>query len=160
MTILVRGKSLVNSMSHYLIEQVDSAPRIRVRTCTEVVGAHGTDHLEQLTLRDSETGDTETVNAQYLFVFIGAAPLTDWLDGVVARDDRGFVLTGPDLMVEGQLPSGWPLDRPPYHLESERAGRVRGRAMSGQSRPSESRPRSAKVPWRSCSYTATWRNCE
>jgi thioredoxin reductase (NADPH) len=121
-TILVRGKSLVSSMSHYLIEQVDSAPRISVRTCTEVVGAHGTGHLEQLTLRDSVTGATETVNAQYLFVFIGAAPLTDWLDGVVARDGRGFVLTGPDLMVEGQLPSGWPLDRPPYHLETSVPG--------------------------------------
>jgi thioredoxin reductase (NADPH) len=121
-TILVRGKSLVSSMSHYLIEQVDSTPAIRVRTCTEVVGANGTDHLEQLTLRDSETGTTETVSAQYLFVFIGAAPLTDWLDGVIARDDHGFVLTGPDLTVAGTLPSGWPLDRPPYHLETSVPG--------------------------------------
>jgi thioredoxin reductase (NADPH) len=121
-TILVRGKSLVSSMSHYLIEQVESAPRIKVRTCTEVIEAHGTDHLEQLTLRDSVTGATETVNAQYLFVFIGAAPLTDWLDGVVERDKRGFVLTGPDLVANGQLPSGWPLDRPPYHLETSVPG--------------------------------------
>jgi thioredoxin reductase (NADPH) len=121
-TILVRGKSLVSSMSHYLIEQVDSAPRIKVRTCTEVIEARGTDHLEQLTLRDSVTGATETVSAQYLFVFIGAAPLTDWLDGVVARDERGFVLAGPDLAVNGQLPSGWPLDRPPYHLETSVPG--------------------------------------
>jgi thioredoxin reductase (NADPH) len=121
-TILVRGKSLLNSMSHYLIEQVESDPRIRVRTCTEVIEAHGTDHLEQLTLGDSETGATENVNAQYLFVFIGAAPLTDWLDGVVERDERGFVLAGPDLMVNGQLPSGWPLDRPPYHLEASVPG--------------------------------------
>jgi thioredoxin reductase (NADPH) len=121
-TILVRGKSLVSSMSHYLIEQVDSTPTISVRTCTEVIEAHGTDHLERLTLRDSETGATETVNAQYLFVFIGAAPLTDWLDGVIARDDHGFVLTGPDLTVAGTLPSGWPLDRPPYHLETSVPG--------------------------------------
>jgi thioredoxin reductase (NADPH) len=121
-TILVRGKSLVDSMSHYLIEQVESEPRIRVRTCTEVAEAHGTDHLERLTLRDSSTGETETVDAQFLFVFIGAAPLTDWLDGVVARDKRGFVLTGPDLVVDGQLPSGWPLDRPPYHLETSVPG--------------------------------------
>ncbi len=121
-TILVRGKSLVDSMSHYLIEQVESEPRIRVRTCTEVTEAHGTDHLERLTLRDSSTGETETVDAQFLFVFIGAAPLTDWLDGVIARDKRGFVITGPDLVVDGQLPSGWPLDRPPYHLETSVPG--------------------------------------
>ena len=86
------------------------------------VEAHGTDHLERLTLRDSATGETETVDAQYLFVFIGAAPLTDWLDGVIARDERGFVLTGPDLLVDGELPSGWPLDRPPYHLEASVPG--------------------------------------
>jgi thioredoxin reductase (NADPH) len=121
-TILVRGKSLVNSMSHYLIEQVESTPRIKVRTCTEVAEAHGSDHLEQLTLRDSNTGETEIVNAQFLFVFIGAAPLTDWLDGVVVRDERGFVITGPDLMADGQLPTGWPLDRPPYHLETSVPG--------------------------------------
>jgi len=120
-TILVRGPSLTKSMSHYLIEQVESNPAIRVRTCTEVVEAHGTDHLEQLTLRDANTGATETVDTQYLFVFIGAAPLTEWLDEVVARDDHGFVLAGPDL-AGAKLPSGWPLDRPPYHLETSVPG--------------------------------------
>jgi thioredoxin reductase (NADPH) len=121
-TILVRGNSLTNSMSHYLIEQIQNIPAIKVRTSTEVVEAHGTDHLEQLTLRDSESGKTETVDAQYLFVFIGAAPLTEWLDGVLARDDHGFVLTGPDLLRDGELPPGWPLDRAPYHLESSVPG--------------------------------------
>jgi thioredoxin reductase (NADPH) len=121
-SILVRSNSLTKSMSHYLIEQVDNIPAIKVRTCTEVVEAHGTDHLERLTLRDSNTGETQTVDAQYLFVFIGAAPLTDWLDGVVVRDDHGFVLAGPDLVVGDQLPSGWPLDRAPYHLESSVPG--------------------------------------
>ncbi len=87
MTILVRAPSLTKSMSHYLIEQVQSVPAIKVRTCTEVAQAHGSDHLEQLTLRDSNTGELETVDAQWLFVFIGAAPLTDWLDGVVQRDE-------------------------------------------------------------------------
>jgi thioredoxin reductase (NADPH) len=120
--ILVRAPSLTKSMSHYLIEQVDSMPAITVRTCTEVAEAHGTNHLEQLTLRDSDSGKTETVDAQYLFVFIGAAPLTDWLGDVVARDDHGFVLTGPDLVVGGELPAGWPLDRAPYHLESSVPG--------------------------------------
>ena len=109
-------------MSHYLIEQVENIPAIKVRTCTEVAEAHGTDHLEQLTLRDSNTGATETVPAQYLFVFIGAAPLTDWLDGVVVRDDHGFIIAGPDLLVDGKPPAGWPLDRPPYHLESSVPG--------------------------------------
>jgi thioredoxin reductase (NADPH) len=121
-TILVRGPSLTKSMSHYLIEQVESFPNITVRTCTEVVEAHGTDHLERLTLRDANTGETEAVDAGYLFAFIGAAPLTDWLDGVLIRDDHGFVLAGPDLLVDGELPPGWPLDRAPYHLESSVPG--------------------------------------
>jgi thioredoxin reductase (NADPH) len=121
-TILVRSPSLSKSMSHYLIEQVENVPAISVRTCAEVVEAHGTDHLERLTLRDSTTGKTETVDAQYLFAFIGAAPLTDWLKDVVVRDDHGFVVAGPDLVVGGELPSGWPLDRPPYHLESSVPG--------------------------------------
>src|SRR5262249_8907348 len=91
-TILIRGPSLGKSMSHYLGEQIDQVPAIRVRTCTEIAEAHGDGHLERLTLRDSETGDTEVVDAGWLFVFIGAAPLTGWLDGVVHRDERGFVL--------------------------------------------------------------------
>jgi thioredoxin reductase (NADPH) len=121
-TLLVRGPSLTKSMSHYLIEQVENVPNITVRTCTEVVGARGDGHLEGLTLRDANTGETEDVPAQHLFVFIGAAPLTDWLDGVVERDDHGFVLTGPDLAVDGQPPEEWPLDRAPYHLEASVPG--------------------------------------
>jgi thioredoxin reductase (NADPH) len=121
-TILVRGASLEKSMSHYLIQQVEAIDSITVRTCTEVAEAHGRDHLEKLTLRDSRTGETETVPAEWLFVFIGAAPLTGWLEGVVARDERGFVLTGPDLVSDGERPRGWPLDRAPYHLETSVPG--------------------------------------
>jgi thioredoxin reductase (NADPH) len=121
-TILVRGPSLRKSMSHYLIEQIEHVPVIRVRTCTEIAEAHGDDHLERLTLRDSDTGGTEVVDAQWLFVFIGAAPLTGWLDGVVHRDERGFVLAGPDLAATGERPAGWPLDRAPYHLETSVPG--------------------------------------
>ncbi len=121
-TILVRGPSLERSMSYYLVQQIRNIPTISVRTCTEVIGAEGTDHLERLTLRDTSTGETETVGAQWLFLFIGAAPLTDWLEGVVERDPNGFVVAGPDLSVEGQQPRGWALDRAPYHLETSVPG--------------------------------------
>jgi thioredoxin reductase (NADPH) len=121
-TLLVRGRSLEDSMSYYLIQQLAQVDRISVRTCTEVVEAHGEDHLEKLTLRNNATGEVETVDAGYLFVFIGAAPRTDWLDGVVTRDERGFVVAGPDLLVESARPSGWILDRPPFHLETSVPG--------------------------------------
>jgi thioredoxin reductase (NADPH) len=121
-TMLVRGPSLQRSMSYYLIQQIENIPNISVRTCTEVVEAGGHDHLESLTLRNTATGETEKADAQWLFLFIGAAPLTDWLDGIVTRDDRGFVIAGPDLSVEGRKPRGWALDRAPYHLETSVPG--------------------------------------
>jgi thioredoxin reductase (NADPH) len=121
-TLLVRAASLDASMSYYLIQQIAAVPNISVRTCTEVVGAEGDEHLEHLVLRDSTTGQREVVDAQFLFVFIGAAPRTDWLDGVVFRDARGFVIAGPDLAVDGGAPRSWMLDRPPYHLETSVPG--------------------------------------
>ena len=120
-TLVVRGKSLEDSMSYYLTQQIAAIANITVRTCTEVVSARGTDHLEELTLRDNVTGATEIAPTKMLFVFIGAVPHTEWLDGVVTRDPKGFVLAGPDLTVEGQ-PQGWTLDRPPYHLETNVPG--------------------------------------
>ncbi|MET7482122.1 FAD-dependent oxidoreductase [Streptomyces sp. NPDC005538] len=121
-TLLVRGSSLAASMSYYLIQQINEAENISVRTGTVVDAVHGSDHLEQLTLRDTESGKTELVDAQWMFVFIGAAPLTDWLDGAVARDERGFILAGPDLTADGKPPADWELDRPPYHLETNIPG--------------------------------------
>ena len=121
-TLLVRGSALERSMSYYLVKQIENIPTINVRCCTEVVGAEGTDHLENLTLRNTANGDTEIVCGQLLFLFIGAAPGTEWLDGVVHRDDRGFVLAGPDLSVNGERPPGWELDRLPYHLETSIPG--------------------------------------
>jgi thioredoxin reductase (NADPH) len=121
-TLLVRGSSLEASMSYYLIQQLGAIDNIVVRTCTEVVEAQGDKHLERLTLRDSSTGVTETVEAGWLFVFIGAAPRTDWLRGVVVRDGRGFVVAGPDLVVDGEMPAGWILDRHPFHLETSVPG--------------------------------------
>jgi len=120
-TILVRGESLRSSMSHYLIEQLESIDNVRVRTRTTVVEAHGDDHLEALTLCDG-TGERETVPTGHLFIFIGAAPRTEWLGDSIVRDEHGFVCTGPDLVVEGQRPKGWPLDRDPHHLESSIPG--------------------------------------
>jgi thioredoxin reductase (NADPH) len=119
-TLLVRGSSLEKSMSYYLIRQIADIPNISVRTCTEVIGASGEDHLEQLTLRSTATGATEIVDAQLLFLFIGAAPLTDWLDDIVVRDGRGFVVAGPDLGTD--RPPRWELDRMPYHLETSIPG--------------------------------------
>jgi thioredoxin reductase (NADPH) len=121
-TLLVRAPSLEKSMSYYLAKRIADNPAISVRTCTEVIGASGGDHLERLTLRDTASGAAETVDAQWLYLFIGAEPLTGWLDGVVVRDARGFVVAGPDLLAGGERPRGWNLDRPPYHLETSVPG--------------------------------------
>jgi len=117
-TIVVRAPSLEASMSFYLIQQIEQNPKITVRTCSEVHCAMGTDHLETLTLIDNRTGNTEDVRCGRMFIFIGAAPRTDWLDGVLARDDHGFILTGPDL----RNVCGWVLERPPHHLETSVPG--------------------------------------
>ncbi|HUE33374.1 MAG TPA: FAD-dependent oxidoreductase [Mycobacterium sp.] len=117
-TIVVRAPSLEASMSYYLIQQIEQNPKITVRTCTEVQCASGTDHLEKLTLVDNRTGETQEVACGRMFIFIGAAPRTEWLDGVLARDDHGFILTGPDL----RDVCGWTLDRPPHHLETSVPG--------------------------------------
>jgi thioredoxin reductase (NADPH) len=139
-TILVRGSSLERSMSYYLIRQIADIPNIAVQTRTEVTEAFGEDHLERLTLRNAATGTSECVDAQLLFLFIGAEPLTDWLDDVVVRDARGFVVAGPDLSVGGERPRGWELDRMPYHLETS----VPGVFVAGDAR-SESAKRVASA---------------
>ncbi|MFJ9813134.1 FAD-dependent oxidoreductase [Streptomyces sp. NPDC101158] len=121
-TLLVRGDSLTASMSYYLVQQIEESPNITVRPRTVVEEAQGAGHLERLALRDVGTGTTEVVDAQWLFVFIGAAPLTDWLEGTVLRDGDGFILAGPDLTPDGGPPPEWELDRPPYHLETSVPG--------------------------------------
>jgi thioredoxin reductase (NADPH) len=121
-TMLVRADGLERSMSHYLIRQIRDTGNIQVRPNTSLVGASGTDHLERIRLCDTSDGTVEEVKAGYLFVFIGAAPCTEWLDGVVERDRKGFVVTGPELLAGGRRPRGWPLDRDPYYLEASVPG--------------------------------------
>jgi thioredoxin reductase (NADPH) len=121
-TMLIRGESLTKSMSQYLIDQIESTPNITVRTHTVVSEAKGTEHLEALALTNVQTGQQETVSATSLFIFIGASPQTDWLDGAVERDKQGFILAGPDLLTDNKRPKGWALDRDPYLLETSVPG--------------------------------------
>ena len=119
--LLVRSAGLEATMSRYLVERVTSVPNIEVRTRTQVVEARGDGHLESLTLADRDSGDVEEVATSWLFVFIGAAPRTEWLGPDVVRDDHGFVLTGPEL-VASERGAAWPLARPPFALETSVPG--------------------------------------
>jgi thioredoxin reductase (NADPH) len=121
-TVAVRGASLEARMSDYLVRQLRATPNIEVRTATDVVGATGTDALEAVHLHDNRTGTTEALPAAAMFVFVGQVPHSEFLRGVVALDDDGFVLTGPDLAARGRRPDGWPLDRDPYPLETSVPG--------------------------------------
>ncbi|MBK8459294.1 MAG: FAD-dependent oxidoreductase [Micropruina sp.] len=119
--MLVRGDSLEASMSQYLIARIESADNVEVRYRTEVVAAHGEDHLERVTLADRTTGDEHDEVTNWLFVFIGALPRTDWLDDTVVRDDKGFLVTGPDLQ-QADPPDRWALTRAPFALETSVPG--------------------------------------
>ncbi|MBE9179437.1 FAD-dependent oxidoreductase [Oculatella sp. LEGE 06141] len=119
--MLVRSP-LSKSMSQYLIDQIASTDNITVCTGCVVEEVKGESNLEAIVIRDMNTGVVETVNTTSLFIFIGAMPKTDWLDGVVERDERGFILTGPDLMHDGHPPKRWNLERDPFLLESSVPG--------------------------------------
>jgi thioredoxin reductase (NADPH) len=119
--IVVRRSSLAATMSQYLVERILSAPNIDVRYRSEVVAARGDGHLEALTVADRDSGVSEEVTSSWLFVFIGASPRTDWLGPDVVRDDKGFVITGPEL-VASEHARRWPLDRAPYALETSVPG--------------------------------------
>ena len=121
-TMLVRGRSLADSMSEYLVTQIAGTANIAVRHGVEVVGGTGTGRLEGLTISDRASGVTETAPAAALFVLIGAEPRTQWLPGDVVRDRWGYVVTGADLLDGGQPPRCWPLPRPPMLLESSLPG--------------------------------------
>jgi thioredoxin reductase (NADPH) len=120
--MLVRGKSLGATMSQYLINDIEQTPNIRVECGTQVVEVHGEQRLEAISISCSNSGAVDRVPASSLFVFIGAAPRTDWLDGFIERDDRGFILTGSDLLRQGKRPDGWGPARDPYLLETSVPG--------------------------------------
>jgi thioredoxin reductase (NADPH) len=128
-TMLVRGATLEKSMSHYLIEQLAAKPNVTIRTETSAVAAEGEDgRLRRLRVRGADREES-VLEADACFVFIGASPRTDWLEGVVARDAHGFILAGPDAQA-----NGWPLKREPYVLETSVpgvfvAGDVRARSI-------------------------------
>jgi thioredoxin reductase (NADPH) len=120
--MLVRGASLAATMSQYLITQIEQTENINVEFRTRVLEVHGDGHLESITVACDSTGTIRTVPASALFIFIGAEPRTSWLDGVVDRDERGFLLTGRDLLRDGKPPKGWPVDRDPGLLETNIPG--------------------------------------
>ncbi len=120
--IAVRGSSLSSTMSQYLIDQVKERPNIQVWANASVTEAHGETHLEEISFVCSDTNKVERVPASAMFIFIGALPRTDWLGDLVERDERGFILTGPDLIRDGQHPKGWALDRDPFLLETNVPG--------------------------------------
>ena len=121
-TMLVRGASLQASMSTYLIDRIAAAENIEVRTHTSVVAVCGTDRLESVDLLRADTGERNLLPATAMFVFIGSAPLSDMVAGLVERDDLGFIITGPDLLRGGKRPKGWTLDRDPFLLETSVPG--------------------------------------
>lgn len=119
-TMMVRGESLETSMSKYLIDQIAGTSNIKVETRSQVIEAMGENRLDSLRLNCR--GEATVVPATGLFIFIGAAPTTGWLPEEIMRDPHGFVLSGPDLRVDGKLPRRWKEDRDPYLLESSMAG--------------------------------------
>ncbi|HXF64450.1 MAG TPA: FAD-dependent oxidoreductase [Caldilineaceae bacterium] len=121
-TMVVRGSGLAASMSQYLIDQIMETPNIEVLSHCSVVEAHGDHRLEALTICNSQTNQTWTAKTPACFIFIGAVPHTEMVAGLVARNQAGFILTGMDLMTEGQRPKSWPLKRDPFLLETSVPG--------------------------------------
>jgi len=121
-TLLVRAKSLAQSMSQYLVDRIKAAPNMEVLTRVEVAGVRGTARLERVVVRHLEGGGERDLEAAAMFIFIGAAPRTEMVSGLVERDEKGFILTGPDLPRTDRRPRGWTLDRDPFLLETSVPG--------------------------------------
>ena len=133
-TMLVRGGSLAQSMSHYLVSQLESHEKITVSLRSTVAEVRGDTHLEEIVIADVATGDVRAMPAFALFIFIGARPHTDWVADIVETDSSGFIPTGPVLLRSGRRPKGWGSDRDPYLLETSvpgifAAGDVRQRSV-------------------------------
>jgi thioredoxin reductase (NADPH) len=120
--LLVRSDGLSETMSRYLIRRIEQNPAIVLRTQTEIIALEGNDHLERLSWRDNQTGDTETHTISHVFVMAGARPNTNWLNGCVALDAKGFIKTGPDLTTDDLAAAKWPLARAPHLLETSLPG--------------------------------------
>jgi thioredoxin reductase (NADPH) len=120
--VLVRAGGLADSMSRYLIRRVEDNPAIELRTRAEIVALEGDRHLERVVWRDNQSGQTERRSVRHVFIMTGADPTTEWLDGCVALDARGFIKTGPDLSHEDLAAAQWPLARSPHLLETSLPG--------------------------------------
>jgi thioredoxin reductase (NADPH) len=121
-TMLVRGSSLAKSMSQYLVDQIGDTPNIEVLTRTEVIEVKGEDRLKAMVLHNQDTQETWEIQAAAVFVFIGAAAHTEMLEGIVERNNKGFIITGQDLIKDGKVAGGWKLKRAPYMLETSIPG--------------------------------------
>jgi thioredoxin reductase (NADPH) len=122
-SIVIRGESLKETLSQYLVDRITAEPNIEVLPHTEITALHGSDVLEAITLRNNVTGEERTCKTRWLFICIGGVPHTEWAAEIgVIRDEAGYLVTGPDLLRNGALPKRWPLARDPFHLETSVPG--------------------------------------
>lgn len=121
-TILIRAKGLSPAMSRYLVDRIDATPNIKVITEVEVQSVHGETALENVEIKNNATGEHSTLDMNAMFIFIGAAPHSEMVEGFVPRDEKGFILTGPDLPMINSKPKGWALDREPFLFETNVPG--------------------------------------
>jgi thioredoxin reductase (NADPH) len=122
-SLVVRGESLKNTLSQYLVDRVFAAPNIEVLTRTDVIKLAGENCLQEVTLKHRDTGQERQVKTHWLFACIGGEPHTDWaIEAGIVRDEAGYLVTGPDLLNGGRRPANWPLDRDPYYLETNVPG--------------------------------------
>jgi thioredoxin reductase (NADPH) len=120
--ILAVEDSIEETMSQYLVDRLRRLPNVEIRTNSTVAGAEGQNRLEEITIQNVKTGRTEQVKCDGLFVFIGATPRTEWLDNVVRRDEKGFIISGADVKCDLSQWPDWPLQREPYRLETSMPG--------------------------------------
>lgn len=116
--IVIRGESLTASMSQYLIDQIEGTDNIELHSHSQITEAHGDERLRELTIKNNQENTEAKLNARALFIFIGARPYTDWLSDNILKDDKGFVITGRDLMLQPDYKKVWKLEREPFMLET------------------------------------------